>query len=166
MRCNRWTEKEDEIVRRYAGDYAAMRQALPKRTYYALRQRARVLGLVPSRKTWTAGKIHRLRRYYPTASRCEIEKLFPGDTYEELRRVAKSYGIRRRLPVKVSGYSLVDSIRFRGRELGLSAAELDRKTKSGTYFYKAAWLLKNMNYRALTKAVEVLGGELRVEFED
>jgi hypothetical protein len=164
---SKWTSAEDETVRLHAGDYVSMGKALPHKTYNSLRSRAKKLGLVAKRKHSTAAKIARLRRHYPTATKAELEKLFPGDSFDELQQTAKYFRIRRQPPpVQPFGFPLIDAIRLRSRELGISARELDRMTKAGAYFYKAHWHAGYVHYQALTRAVEILGGQLQVEWDD
>jgi hypothetical protein len=72
-----WTAREDALVRALYPDYVALRKALRRRTYSALRHRARTLGIAKKRHTWTTTEVSRLRKLYPKASCRDLLAAFP-----------------------------------------------------------------------------------------
>jgi hypothetical protein len=72
-----WTKKEDKLVRELYPDYDALQKALRRRTYFALRARARALNVVNRRHTRLGAEISLLRRMYPKAARHELMLAFP-----------------------------------------------------------------------------------------
>jgi hypothetical protein len=60
----RWSEREDRIILTLYPDYAGMQRRLRLRSYYAIRNRARTLGVVTRRHVWTNSEVTKLRALY------------------------------------------------------------------------------------------------------
>jgi hypothetical protein len=88
-----WTLYEDDLMRSLFPDYAAIRRAIPHRTYFACRARARALGLVIKRPQFTARELSVIRRAYPSGERDEIMALLPGRNWPQVRDFANRKGI-------------------------------------------------------------------------
>lgn len=161
-----WTEREDDFVRSLYPDYKALRRKLRRRTYHALRARARTLDVVTRRHVWLASEVSRLRRLYPRASREELLAAFPDVTWEKIKAKAQHAGIRRaRRKLTTTGYPLIDLIRDRAFDLKLSMVDLDAMAGTKQYFQKAGWYSGNLNRKALLRAVEALGGEVSIRWQ-
>lgn len=161
-----WTKKEDDIVRALYPDYRALQKALRRRTYHALRARARTLDIVKRRRLWLASEVSRLRRMYPKATRHELLTAFPDMAWEKITYKGRHVGIyRARRRLATTGHPLIDTIRIRAQHLNLSMVDLDAMAGTRRYFQKAAWCNGNFNRKAVLRAVEVLGGELSVHWE-
>jgi len=161
-----WTEREDDVVRALYPDYKALRRKLRRRTYYALRARARTLDVVTRRHVWLATEVSRLRRLYPRASREELLAAFPDITWRKIKAKARHAGIHRaRRKLATTGHPLIDLIRDRAFDLKLSMVDLDAMAGTRRYFQKAGWYNGNFNRKALLRAVEALGGEVSVSWQ-
>jgi hypothetical protein len=93
--------------------------------------------------------------------------LLPGGTKKDISSIAGYFGMKR--PVdgyKSTGLPLIDVIRDRAFERGINMPELDRLCGSRGYFARAGWYDGSVNYDAIARAVEALGGKLYVEWED
>jgi hypothetical protein len=163
-----WTDEEDAAVRELYPDYIALQKRLKRRTYYACKWRARYLKLVTPRVPWTAAEISRLRRVYGTCSVSELVAQFPNRTADQIRHRATPLGVRRpRKIIKSSGIPIIDEIKKRARQLNYSMRDVDELSRSKRYFIKASWLPNGtVNYQAIGRAVEALGGKLSVTWED
>lgn len=161
-----WTKKEDDIVRGLYPDYKTLQRKLRRRTYHALRARARTLDVVTRRHKWLGSEISRLRRMYPRASRQELLDAFPEVTWSKIAAIANHHGIRRApRTLAASGHPVIDAIRARAQHLNLSMVDLDAMAGTKRYFQKAAWCNGNFNRKAVLRAVEALGGEVSICWE-
>lgn len=161
-----WTEQEDDIVRALYPDYKALRKALRRRSYYALRGRVRTLGIVNRRHIWLATEVSRLRRLYPKADRLDILAAFPGLRWGQIAAKAGHVRVHRhRKRLVRTGHPLIDHIRERAFELNMSMVDLDAMARTKKYFQKAGWANGNLNRKALVRAVEALGGEVLVRWQ-
>ena len=161
-----WTKKEDDIVRALYPDYKALRRKLRRRTYSAVKNRARTLNVVKRRRMWLASEVSRLRRLYPRATQEELMQAFPGMTWRRIAYKARHVGIRRaRRKLVITGHPLIDTIRDRAQNLNLSMVDIDEIAGTKRYFQKAAWCNGNFNRKAVLRAVEALGGEVSVHWD-
>lgn len=161
-----WTEREDDVVRTLYPDYRALRRALRKRTYYALRHRTRALGIAKKKHVWLGTEVSRLRRLYPKGDRGDILLAFPEMSWQQIAAKARHIGVRRaRRKLNSTGYPLIDLIRDRASDLSLSMVDLDEAAGTQRYFQKAAWCNGNFNRKALLRAIEALGGEVSVRWQ-
>lgn len=162
-----WTPTEDDVCRKYGSDYAVLRQKLPNRSYIALRSRCQTLGLRPKRRILTANEVSRIRRLVSTASSDQLREAFPDLSIAQIRAASRYYGIRRkRLPLKGTGISVIDSIRQRCFELRYSMVDLDEVANTKEYFQKARWHTQGLKHSAIGRAVAALDGELTIRWRD
>jgi hypothetical protein len=166
-----WTNDEDRIVVRLYPDYRALRKTLKRRTYNALRARARSLGVAKRRHIWTTSEVSRLRRLYLNATTQETLAAFPGMTWWQLAGKARHIGLRGRRPrFKLTGLRLVDDIRGRAYARGWSMVELDAMAGTKRYFQKAGWhsartrlgTRRDAEHGAWLKAIKALDGQIAV----
>ena len=159
-----WCPDEDRLMREQFPNYPALMAALPGRTYYAIRARARTLGLVQCRPPWTSADISRLRRLYPTASREELLAAFPGREFESIKGKAHQYKLYRRKRSYVStGVPLIDQIHDRAFRLHIYMPELDKMAGTRRFFQSGQ---RRLDYRCIGRAVRALGGELTIKWAD
>lgn len=156
-----WTKEEDAKVLRLYPDYKALRRALRRRTYRALRARAGTLGITKKRHTWTAAEASRIRKLYPTANKGELYAAFPGLRWNQIVGKARHIRVRRnRRPLSPTGFPIIDEVRQRAFRLNYSMVELDAIAGTKTYFQKGGWHNGIVNKRAIYKAIEALDGEV------
>ena len=161
-----WNEAEDELLRSLFPDYKAIVKALPHRTYFACRTRARTLGLVVARPPFTAKELSLIRRLYPAADRDELLARLPGRDWGRITAFAQRHGVRR-LPktYKPTGVQVLDQIRSRCRELNYTMPDLDKLIRSKGYFGKANWSRGHIHHRDIGRAVRALFGELKADWK-
>jgi hypothetical protein len=161
-----WTPREDEIVRGIYPNYVALRRALRRRTYSALRHRTRKLGIAKKRHIWLTTEESRLRKLYPKADRSELLVAFPGMSWRQIAAKARHIGVRRmRRKLNATGHPLIDMIRDRAFDLRLSMVDLDAMAGTKRYFQKSLWCNGRPNRKALLQAVEALGGEVSIRWQ-
>ncbi|WP_028747966.1 hypothetical protein [Rhizobium mesoamericanum] len=161
-----WKTEEDDVVRSHYPDYAAIRRALPHRTYFACRNRARTLGIVKERPLYTTRELSIVRRLYPEGSKDDILSLLPGREWEAVKDFAKRHGIRRKpKPFKATGVVVLDQIRSRCRELNYTMPDLDKVAKTKRYFAKSSWLKGHIHHKAIGRAVRALFGDIKAEWK-
>jgi hypothetical protein len=162
-----WSKREDDIVLKLYPDYNALVKAFRrKRTYYAIRNRARLLGATPRRHVWTARELSRLRSLYPHASRELLLAELPGLSWSQIIAQARHHGFRRARRYVGTGDPVLDAIRQRCLELGYTMPDLDALSRSKRYFASADWFNKSkVTHGALLRAVHALGGTLSVRWE-
>lgn len=57
-------------------------------------------------------------------------------------------------------------IKLRAREMSYSMRDLDDVAGTKRYFLKAGWSRGHLNYKAIAKAAEAMGGHLVIEWDD
>lgn len=73
---------------------------------------------------------------------------------------------RQRPDYKETGIELIDEVRKRARTLRMSMRDLDALSRSKRYFQANGWIGKaRVNHKALARAIDALGGRLRVEWD-
>jgi hypothetical protein len=156
-----WTADEIAILRERYPDYAAAQRLLPHRTMRAIQQKAVTLGITTPRRSWREGDVSRLKPRYPTREPVQVIAEDLGRRKKAVWDKASKLRIRRprRRPSAVDD-PLVHSIRQRAFDLHISIKELDDEAGGGTYFRRPT---KKRNWRAITKALRCLGGELVIE---
>lgn len=159
-----WTKTEIAELRRCYPYLEAAHTALPRRTPGAIAKKAWGLGLTPPRRIWTEDEAFRLRSPYVTGVPiAELVEMFPGRSRSQIWKKAQHMGYRRlRRPPKLTGMPLVDSIRHRAFECRLSMTDLDAFIGRKRYFVSPRY----QNWRALQKAMELLGGRPMVRWPD
>lgn len=155
-----WTAAEIEVLRQCYPDREAACSALPGRTRAAIAHKAQRLGLVQPLRIWSDADALRLLTPYkagvPIAS---LVEMFSGKTRMQIWHKAHHMHCRRpRRAPKPTGMPLVDSIRTRAFDYRLSMVDLDAFIGKKRYFVSP----RHMKWRALQKALEILGGQPRV----
>ncbi len=153
-----WTEAEHEVVRRHFPDIAAIKRRLPRRSQGAIHRRANLLRLVPPRPFWRPDEVKRLPPPYKSLMPIdEIVALFPNRSKKQIWSKASRLKVRRpkRSP-KATGLAIVDLIRWRAFKLGYTMADLNEWTGFRSYWKGPRYL----NWRAIEKALQILGGRI------
>ena len=159
----RLTRREDNLIRTSYPDYVWLQKKLRHRSYSALRSRAGALRLRPKQHRWTQSERALLVKLFGHVSRQELRAAFPGLSYSALARQRAATVSPQPRTLSSTGDPYLDAIRVRCRALKVSMKDLDRWARTGSYFYKAAWLSVGKANRAkLCKAIEALGGTLTV----
>lgn len=163
-----WTEAEDEICRRLHPDYSALLAALPGRTKGAVKRRCGSLGVTKKLHPWTGKEISDFRRIYPTAPAEELRERFDRRTRQAIEARAQSLGVRRAKPQYVpTGNYLLDALRSRCHEQGLTMRDLDEFVGRRKYFSRTHWRGRRgyINYNAIAAAIHEIGGRLSITWE-
>lgn len=164
-----WTDEENAIIKKCGPSFDEIGKRLPHRTRTAIRFQSRKLGFCQKRQhNWTAAEISKLRRLYPRASREEICGIFSHSTWQNITQVARYHGARRECSKAYSptGFPTLDEVRKRCREIRWTMPDLDKAARTGTYFARAGWIGKKINYRALGRAIAALDGEVKAAWND
>lgn len=162
-----WTAEELEICRRLYPDRIALAQRLQRRSSEAIRHKCEELGLASVRIAWTAADVTRLLKLYRSATWDELLAAFHGRTETAIRLAATKRGMRRaRKPYKLTGYPLLDQVRQRCFEQGLTMRDLDQFARSRGYFGGSAWRRDWYSERLVGRAVRALGGRITAEWID
>lgn len=160
-----WTAREMALLAVIFPDYKRAVAVLERRSYSAVKHRARSMGLTDCRHIWTGAEVARLRKLYPTADRQTLAASFPGVPFSKIEAKAKHVGLHRlRRPLKQTGIPAIDQIRARAVELNVSMVDLDAMAKTKTYFQKAGWIRGVVNYRAIGRAATALDGLVAVRW--
>lgn len=134
-----WSENEDTWCRSLYPNYAALVQALPRRSRGAIVKRCGALNITIHIHRWTPLELSRLRKLYQSAPWETLDQAFPFSTRSKIRAIANSYGFRRpRRPYKPTGHDIIDCIRERAFDLNVTMRDLDWMCRS-KYFSKAKW---------------------------
>ena len=158
-----WTAEEEAILVECNGEYAAIRKRLRHRTKTAIAARCQMLGLRKKVHIWTGAELAKLRRLYRRAPIREIEEAFPHSNWVNIRQIAKYHGFvgQNRKPYKLTGHPALDEVRRKCFAIRWTMTDLDRAAKTGTYFYRAGWIGKKINHRAIGRAIEALDGQIQ-----
>lgn len=159
-----WTQAEVDILRRCYPDRNAACTALPSRTRIAVAQKAQRLGLVPPLRKWSDDQAIKLGKPYRAGVPITaLVEMFPDKSPEQIWSKAHHMGYRRpRRAPKPTGMLLVDDIRMRAFEHRLSMTDLDAFVGKKRYFVSP----RHVDWRALQKAMEILGGRPIVLWAD
>ena len=158
-----WTPQEDAKIVSLYPEYAVLLQELPHRTYSALRQRARHLGIVRPRHVWTNREVERLRDEFSACIRSnDIANLFPylrkSQVFAKVRHLNLAYGRR----LKEFDHPVLSTIRARATQMKLTLKDLDKRARSGRYFQKSN---RTFQLRPAVSAVAALNGQTSIEWE-
>lgn len=157
-----WTSDEVAALRCHYPDRKACLHALPRRTWRAIEGKAGRLGLTRPRIVWEGNEVAALRRRYPTqeavgAMAQDWEKsrsqVYGKASAKRVRRPK-----RRPLPAKDP---LVDAVRQRAFDLGISLAGLDTDVRRGKCF---VYRNGRRDVVAIVRAMRLLGGRFEVTF--
>jgi hypothetical protein len=159
----RWSEREDRIILTLYPDYAGMQRRLRLRSYYAIRNRARTLGVVTRRHVWTNSEVTKLRALYLRGATCaEVAAAFPGFRSHQITSKARHIRLVRgpRKPYAL-GIPPIDTVREQAAIRGWTWRRLDKLAKTGRYFQQTT---RRLDWGHLAKATEVLGGTIDIDW--
>lgn len=159
-----WTRSEIAALRAAFPDREGTCSVLPRRTWAAIRQKARHLGLSRRQRIWTNDDARLLRTLYTAG--LPIDELicrFAGKTKRQVWHKAAHLRVRRpRKPPRLTGHPLMDSVRQRAFTLGYSMADLDAWTGAKHYFGDARYV----DWHSLQKAIDLMGGKIVVRWNE
>ncbi|GLI23574.1 hypothetical protein XFLAVUS301_32480 [Xanthobacter flavus] len=162
-----WTDREMALLAVIFPDYKRAVAVLQRRTYSAVKCRARSMGLTDCRHSWTGAEVSRIRRLFPTADKKTLTAAFPGIPLHKVYAKAGHIGVhRKRRQFKPTGIPSIDQIRGRAFQLNVSMVDLDAMAKTNCYFQKGNWHTGNIKYKAIGRATEALDGLLAVRWKD
>lgn len=146
---------------RFHPDYNRALEVLPGRTYYALRHRARGLGLAAERHRWTSAELKILARLWSAgAPSGEVRRAFPAIPYPKIRARAGMLGLGRRHRRQGIGDPLYDAIAAAADRQRLTFRQLDTLAGTGEAFYRARATPAQM-----VAAAEALGLIIGIEWD-
>lgn len=179
-RGNSYAPEEDEIILRETSHEA--HRKLSGRTFLAIKQRKNVLTHPEPEPTKTQAKIcgriwgkadeEILRRIWPAAETIEeVQRRLPGYTKSQIRSKAGHLQVKRwfngAADVPVKGHKeLLDQIRIRSKQDGISLSKLDKLLGCGCYFRTASWRRTRINLVHVAHAIEFFGGTLVIDWCD
>lgn len=157
-----WSAEELGLLRAHAGDLAAAIEALPDRSGKAVRAKAQSLGMRPRRRVWAEPEVAHVIPRYPTTEPVAAIGAAVGKSRKQVWAKAGERKLRRprRRPLPAAD-PLVDAIRQRAFDLGISLCGLDLDVRQGRYF---ALREPPKNRLAVSRAVRLLGGRFEVTF--
>jgi len=166
----RFTADELEIIRTLSP--AEAHKHLPHRSRHvisAMKHQMRHPELKASTKKglFSAHENDMMRKHYATmTNRDLIKKYLPGRSDSQIRGRAKYLKLRKAYtpPVVFEGSkAIVEQINAFARSKGLSTMQLDKLCGTDSYFHKN-WRNYWLNMGAITRALELLGGQFRAVF--
>jgi len=170
-----WSEREDAIVKKY-GPKTAIRKLAGRRTHAAVIQRRFELShpkeepLKFGRGCWSHEDDAILRLHYPTVEKAyEMKRYLLGFTTKQIIGHARLLGLRRKHtgdPRLKGQFELIDQVRIRAKEDGITFQRLDRELKTGWYFQNGFYKTKTVNLRNIAAAVAYFGGTLVIDWQD
>lgn len=140
-----------------------MQRRLRSRSYYAIRARARTLGVVTQRHVWTNSDVRKLRALYLRgATRAEVAAAFPSLRSHQITSKARHIQLVRgqRKPY-VLGIPPVDTVREEAAMRGWTWRKLDKLANTGRYFQQTT---RRVDWGHLAKAIKVLGGAIEIDW--
>ncbi|MGK6313749.1 hypothetical protein [Neorhizobium sp. DT-125] len=163
-----WDDDERRILIEHRGDYRTMCKMLPHRSLAAIYGQCSTLGIRHKKHIWSAAEISKLRRIYRNGRPEDICAEFPHSPWINIRKVATYHGLSRarNKPYKLTGIPALDEVRRRCFEIRWTMVDLDKAARTGTYFYRAGWIGKRINHRALGRAIEALDGIVQAQWND
>jgi hypothetical protein len=166
----RFTAEELEIIRTLSPSEA--HKLLPHRSRHVLSAMKHQLRHPERRLSTKKGKFsthenEMMRMHYPTMpNRDLIAKYLPGRSDMQITGRAKYLKLRKAYvaPVVFEGSkAIVEQINAFARSKGLSTMQLDKLCGTDSYFHKN-WRNYWLNMGAITRALELLGGQFRAVF--
>jgi hypothetical protein len=157
----RWSTGEDRIIATFYPDYAKMQRRLRARSYYAIRNRARILGVATRRHVWTGPEIARLQTLYLRGATCaEVAAAFPGFSSRQVASKARHVRlVRGQREPYILGVPPIDTVRKQAVVQGCTWRKLDKLAKTGRYFQQTT---RRVDWGHLAKAIEILGGTIKI----
>lgn len=162
--CKRWTPAEDAHLVASYPDYAALGLLLPQRSRGAMEARLSDLGVIHRKPPpWTPSEVRTLAEMRSGGASFKLlREALPRRSRGALAARVHKHAVRLRRRYVLTGDVLIDAIRRRVTQQGLTLKELDRLVGSGTGFVSGR---TNLALKHLAKAIEILGGELEIEWE-
>lgn len=164
--CRRWEVWEEKLVAKHHPNYRAVLKALPHRSYSAVRARAQSLDLAPKRKRWIAATVQKALALRKIMPRREVVRHFenePPGRIVQILHYFRARGRQRRFASTPD--PIVNAILNRAWNKQYRLREIDRAIGAKRYFGA-----RDFDYRLdpdhISRAVEHMGGELYVEWED
>lgn len=170
-----WTDEERDVLRNNRDKSAKQLTALlPRRSHSSICSMRDKSGWSYIRPlAWNEVEDRKLRRLAETLCATDIAKVMPGRTYDTITRRAKALGIKlrpRTKPHTRSGHPVIDAIRDRALEDGMTIGALDRELGTKNYFASdcitAVRKGTPLRWDRIAKAVEYFGGELTINWKD
>ncbi len=163
-----WELWEEQLVRDLYPDYPAILRVLPHRTYWAVRSRARKLGVVTSREIWKASTVRSIEELSRTHTTSEIASKIADMETHQVDAIIKYFGFGRkpREGFRRAGIPVIDDVLYRADQQGLTLVEVDRRAGIGKRYFAGRRWENGLHGGHLARAVFALGGELYVEWED
>jgi hypothetical protein len=160
----KWSARENQLVETFYPDYQELQHRLKTRSYYAIRTRARTLGIAASRHIWTTHDIANLRSLYLRgATRSQVAEVFPHLTQSQICGKARHIRLvrTRRDPYKLDIPPL-DAVRKQATVKGWSWRKLDKLARTGRYFQQTT---RRVDWTHLARAIEKLGGTIEIAWK-
>lgn len=153
-----WTEEELAVLRQHYPDPVKCHDAIPLRTWAAIKGKALRLGLARPLRVWLHCEEQVVRRDYPSERLVVDIATAVAKTDRQVWGKANSKRLRRprKRPLPARD-PLVEAIRQRAFDLSISLADLDRDLGHGSRFRIRRSARSN---RLTVQAVKILGGRL------
>lgn len=153
-----WTPSEIDVIEEFWPDWQAIEERLPHRTACTIKWKARQLGFKKHVQRWQTDEKKRMVPPYKAGDPIdEIVVKLGNRTKRQIYSKASHLKIKRpRRAPKLSGMDIVDMIRRRAFDKNYTMEDLDEWTGSNRYFVAP----QTYNWRAIRKALEVLGGRI------
>jgi hypothetical protein len=160
-----WTVSEDQALRRTYPDRPKTEKALPRRTWRAIMNRAQFLGLANHRRTWSTERKQVLAQLAGNVTDREAAKMMGGSTVAiaTKRRRLHLRGCSPSLPKPVV-VPIVNDIRVAAKARNVVLTKLTNAL--GYPKLKPSLTERTISVKTVVKVVQVLGGELYVEWPD
>lgn len=161
-----WSRDEIEILRNNRDKTAkSLLSLLPERTLYSIIHKRNKAGFDRINPTlWSRDEDRLLRRLADTTTASELTGLFHNRSYESIRVRAKYLGLSLKSNIETprrTGNDLIDAVRARSIEDGISLTALDRELGIRNYFASNCIRGYKTNLKNIAKAVAFFGGELK-----
>lgn len=175
---DRWTDAENALV--LSSTVREAHRLLPHRTHrtiaahaYKLRNLAAMTEGDRNGEPWSAAERRALDTYYPILKNKALrEKHLPGRAIINIIGQARRRGLKKKflhvasVPIEYRGNSeLVNQIRMRAKQDGMTWKALDRELGSGEYF-RSNWHRQRINLVVVARAIEFFGGKLIIDWCD
>lgn len=160
-----WSLEQDKIIRRLHPDIGAIRRALPGRSEQAIRKRIRRLGMPIRTRSWTSDRNSVLMQLAPKLSDIEIAQCL-GSTRIAVACQRRRLGLLRNGRAKRDKIKLqiVSDIRNEAVRQGITLKSLVKPAYAGIFCPSAS--LSKISWRTVATAVDVLAGDLYVEWDN
>lgn len=161
-----WESEEVQILkdnRHLSAD--DLMKILPGRSKPSITSKRAKLGYLQENVKWSDEEVATLKRLAGTCSTTEAATHFPKRSPNAVTHKIKAMQLDfQKSEILVTGQALIDAVRVRSKEDGISLRSLDRELGTGRYFfdksvrYARRGIKPNMSN--ISKAVDFFGGEL------